>query len=82
MPGDLSEQAPPDPIPNSDVKLFCANDTLGFPHGKVGHCQATVTYKKPANSGFFVLGCLNYSLEQDNDISVKFASVGCGCLKK
>ena len=28
MPGDYCEEAIPDPIPNSEVKFFCANGTL------------------------------------------------------
>ncbi len=40
MPGDLGEREPPDPIPNSEVKLLSADDSVGFPHAKVGHRQA------------------------------------------
>jgi hypothetical protein len=40
LPGGLSEWEPPDPIPNSEVKLLSADDSVGFPHVKVGHCQA------------------------------------------
>ncbi len=28
MPGDYCESVIPDPIPNSEVKTFCANGTL------------------------------------------------------
>ena len=40
LPGGLSEWEPPDPIPNSEVKLLCADDSVGSPHVKVGHRQA------------------------------------------
>ena len=45
MLGDNSERDPPEPIPNSEVKPLSANDSVGFPHVKVGHCQAPV-YKR------------------------------------
>ena len=31
---------PPDPIPNSEVKRFSADGSVGFPDARVGHCQA------------------------------------------
>ena len=40
--GGHSEWEPPDSIPNSEVKTLCADDSLGFPHAKVGHCQAFI----------------------------------------
>lgn len=40
MPGGHSRCEPPDPIPNSEVKPSSADDSVGFPHVKVGHCQA------------------------------------------
>ncbi len=40
MPGDIGEWEPPDPIPNSEVKLLSADDSVGFPYAKVGHRQA------------------------------------------
>ena len=42
MPGDFSEREPPDPISNSEVKTFSADDSVGLPHVKVGHCQALI----------------------------------------
>ena len=39
-PGDHRELVPPDPFPNSTVKRFIADDSVGFPHVKVGHRQA------------------------------------------
>ncbi len=38
--GDHSEMEPPDPIPNSEVKRFSADGSVGFPHVRVGHRQA------------------------------------------
>ena len=57
FPGGHSEVAPPDPIPNSEVKRFSADDSLGSPHAKVGHCQVLITQKYPALvvGYFFVL---------------------------
>ena len=43
--GDNSKRVPPDPISNSEVKTLCADDSMGSPHVKVGHCQA-IKYKK------------------------------------
>ena len=40
LPGGISKWEPPDPISNSEVKLLSADDSVGFPHVKVGHCQA------------------------------------------
>ena len=40
LPGGNSALEPPDPIPNSEVKRRSADDSVGSPHVKVGHCQA------------------------------------------
>ena len=49
---------PPDPIPNSVVKSVIADDSVGLPHVKVGHCQVLI--REPRNSvtvrGFFMGG--------------------------
>ena len=37
---DHSESEPPEPIPNSEVKRFSADGSVGFPHVRVGRCQA------------------------------------------
>jgi hypothetical protein len=42
FPGGHSEWEPPDSIPNSVVKTLCADDSVGFPHVKVGHCQVLI----------------------------------------
>ncbi len=41
--GGHSKWEPPDPISNSEVKLLSADDSVGSPHVKVGHCQALIT---------------------------------------
>ena len=43
MLGDNSAVVPPDPMPNSEVKRSCADDSVRSPHVKVGHCQAPNT---------------------------------------
>ena len=47
--GNHSVLDPPDPIPNSEVKRNCADDSVGSPHEKVGHCQA-FNFKTPYHS--------------------------------
>ena len=34
--GDISKKDPPVPMPNTDVKLLCAEDSEGFPLVKAG----------------------------------------------
>jgi hypothetical protein len=41
MLGGDSVMVPPESIPNSEVKRYCADGTVGSPHGRVGHRQAT-----------------------------------------
>ena len=38
--GNHRAVAPPDPIPNSEVKHSIADGSLGSPHARVGHFQA------------------------------------------
>ena len=38
--GNHSIVAPPDPIPNSEVKRNRADGSVGSPHVRVGHFQA------------------------------------------
>ena len=57
LPGGHSEREPPDPIPNSEVKTLSADDSMGSPYAKVGHCQA-FNAKPPLmyrERGFFCL---------------------------
>lgn len=42
FPGDHSEWVPPDPLPNSEVKLLSADGSVGLPHVRVGHCQGFI----------------------------------------
>ena len=55
LPGGNSEREPPDPIPNSEVKTFCADGSVACCHARVGHCQASNVERAPARKcwGFF-----------------------------
>jgi hypothetical protein len=58
FPGDHRELEPPDPLPNSVVKWFIADGSVGFPHVRVGHRQDS-KLKTPVCSrmrGFFWFG--------------------------
>ena len=57
--GNNSVLDPPDPIPNSEVKWNCADDSVGSPHVKVGHCQALNNEIPGSTSRVFF--CLNSS---------------------
>jgi hypothetical protein len=62
LPGGNGERVPPDPIPNSEVKLLSADDSVGFPHVKVGHRQALIL--KPCSrksTGLFLYQYLKIS---------------------
>ena len=48
---------PPDPIPNSAVKRCIADGSVGLPHVRVGHRQASNKETSP-NGGVFL--CLQY----------------------
>ena len=55
FPGDHSEWVPPDPLPNSEVKLLSADGSVGSPHVRVGHRQA-LKYESPRRkTGAFLL---------------------------
>ena len=60
MPGGNSKWEPPDPISNSEVKLLSADDSVGFPHVKVGHCQALKQEKAPLVGAF---SCLKFAMQ-------------------
>ena len=51
---------PPDPFPNSVVKRRIADGSVGSPHVRVGHCQASIP-KNPNRSRdwdfFMPTGC-------------------------
>ena len=38
--GDYSKKDPPVPMPNTAVKLLCAEDSEGFPLVKAGRCRS------------------------------------------
>ena len=57
LPGDHSKREPPDPISNSEVKTLCADDSMGSPHVKVGHCQAFKYQSLTFMVGLFYLYC-------------------------
>ena len=56
LPGDHRVLEPPDPIPNSAVKRYIADGSVGLPHVRVGHRQALNSMKKPVekSAGFFI----------------------------
>ena len=60
LPDDNSELEPPDPIPNSVVKRFSANGSVGYPHVRVGHRQAS-KYETPLGQPNGVFYCLKES---------------------
>ena len=51
--GNNSVLDPPDPIPNSEVKRNSADDSVGSPHVKVGHCQAFIPKPRGLAAGLF-----------------------------
>ena len=55
LPGDNRALEPPDPIPNSEVKRRIADGSVGIPHVRVGHRQAS---KKENPSSAFATGVL------------------------
>jgi hypothetical protein len=60
LPDDHRELEPPDSIPNSEVKRFIADGSVGFPHVRVGHRQAPNTTPVCSQTGvFFVRGLRN-----------------------
>ena len=47
LPGDHRALEPPDPIPNSVVKRCIADGSVGLPHVRVGHRQASKKENPP-----------------------------------
>ena len=45
--GNHRAVAPPDPIPNSEVKHSIADGSVGSPHARVGHFQAPNKTARP-----------------------------------
>ena len=60
LPGDNRALEPPDPIPNSEVKRRIADGSVGLPHVRVGHRQASKK-KTPSGQpgGVLFLGCVD-----------------------
>ena len=52
--------APPDPIPNSEVKHLRADDSVGSPHVNVGHRQGFIP-KSGLYAAFFLIFLFYYS---------------------
>jgi hypothetical protein len=46
MSGDNSDTAPPDPIPNSEVKRISGDGSVGSPHVRVAHRQTPILSKE------------------------------------
>ncbi len=57
LPGGHSEREPPDPIPNSEVKTFCADGSVAVSHVRVGHCQAPNSSPPVFTTGGLFLLC-------------------------
>ena len=56
FPGGNSEREPPDPIPNSEVKTFSADGSVGSPHVRVGHRQDLISKSRSRlGTAFFLL---------------------------
>ena len=53
MPDEDREREPPDPIPNSEVKPFIADGSVGPPHVRVGHRQASNKKSPPRKRRVF-----------------------------
>ena len=59
FPGNHRDIEPPDSIPNSEVKSVIADDSVGLPHVKVGHCQdlnRKPCYREICDRAFFMPG--------------------------
>ena len=62
LPGDHRVLEPPDSIPNSEVKRYIADGSVGFPHVRVGHRQA-LNKNALIGNGQGVLPCAMYATE-------------------
>ncbi len=73
LPGGHSKRVPPDPIPNSEVKTLSADDSVGFPHVKVGHRQASLHSPTSvyAEAGLFYCS-MRLEMRRDKACTVKF----------
>ena len=59
--GNHRAVAPPDPIPNSEVKHSIADGSVGSPHARVGHFQAPNKKKGHSTRVAFLFCALNLS---------------------
>ena len=50
MSGDNSDTDPPDPISNSEVKRISGDGSVGFPHVRVAHRQASILLERETKS--------------------------------
>ena len=55
MSGDNSDVAPPESMPNSEVKRSSADGSVGSPHVRVGHRQAPILKARFAERAFISL---------------------------
>mgnify|MGYP003360043664 CR=1 FL=1 len=51
--------APPEPMPNSEVKRSIADGSVGLPHVRVGHCQVLIQSLRETG-GFFLFYVKEY----------------------
>ena len=51
--------APPEPMPNSEVKRSIADGSVGLPHVRVGHRQVVNVEPRVEELGVFVYGFFN-----------------------
>ena len=56
LPGDNRALEPPDSIPNSEVKRCIADGSVGLPHVRVGHRQASKLKRVTQSGGPFLFG--------------------------
>ena len=67
MSDDHSEMEPPESISNSEVKRLCADGSVGFPHVRVGRCQAPLIELPRAPTsvrGIFLRAWLIFSVKK------------------
>ena len=74
LPGDHRDSEPPDSIPNSVVKCFIADGSVGFPHVRVGHRQA---YKFDKTSCVISFEVLFYISQKQSSKSFTYIKVPC-----
>ena len=65
LPDEDREREPPDPIPNSEVKPFIADGSVGSPHVRVGHRQASNKKSPPRKRWAFFISAPNYVLLEE-----------------